>query len=276
MPLPRLLALAVIFAGLLCTPAVAAGPRIVLTGGGDPGRWRAMLERLIHGPEISSVTLLVTSTARTAALCGSGESCYDVDTRTIVTSGTPPPGYTTDEVVAHEYGHHVAAHQRNDPWDAYDWGTKRWASYEGICRGVAAGVLFPGDQDAHYAQNPGEAFADAYRILNGGRGRSPFDGRLAPSSTSLRLLRADVEHPWRGPRVSRRSGVAPARLTIDTPLDGMLSATAPGRRVRIVDAETGRALARGRSRARARICGQEAVRILVSGHGRFRLRIARP
>ncbi|HEY0345335.1 MAG TPA: hypothetical protein VGC59_11835 [Solirubrobacteraceae bacterium] len=274
--MPRLVVLSAAIAGLLCSPAAAAGPRVVLSGGGDPAPWRALLEGLVHGPEISSATLLVTSPARTAALCGGGRSCYDAGAQTIVTSGTPPPGYTVAEIVAHEYGHHVAAHQRNAPWDAYDWGTKRWASYEGVCSGVAAGQLFPGDQGSHYAENPGEAFADAYRVLNGGRGPSPFDPRLAPNGTSLALLRQDIEHPWRGPTTLRRSIAAPARVTVDTPLDGTFVATAPGRRVRILDAATGRVLGSGRSRARARVCGEDAVTVAVSGHARLRLRMARP
>jgi hypothetical protein len=274
--LPRLIALAAVIAGLFCSPAAAAGPRIVLVAGGDPAPWRAMLERLVHGPEIASVTLLVTSPARAAAPCGGAQSCYDHDAQTIITSGTAPPGYTVAEVVAHEYGHHVAAHQRNAPWDAYDWGTKRWASYEGVCAGVAAGRLFPGDQGAHYAENPGEAFADAYRRLNGGRGASPFDPRLAPDATSLALLRQDIEHPWRGPARLHRSVVAPARVTVDTELDGTFTATAPGRRLRILDAATGRVLGSGRSRARARVCGEDAVTVAVSGGGHVRLRMARP
>jgi hypothetical protein len=276
-PLPRLFALAAVIAGLLCSSAAAAaGPRVVLARGGDPAPWRALLEGLVHGPEIASVTLLVTSPARTAALCGAGQSCYDTAAQTIVTSGTPPAGYTVAELVAHEYGHHVAAHQRNAPWDAYDWGTKRWASYEGVCSGVAAGQLYPGDQGAHYAQNPGEAFADAYRILNGGRGASPLDARLAPDARSLVLLRQDIEHPWRGPTILRRRAVAPARVTVDTPLDGTFTAAAPGRRLRILDASTGRVLASGRARARARVCGQDAVTVAVSGQGRVRLRMTRP
>jgi hypothetical protein len=275
-PLPRLIALACVIAGLLCSPAAAAGPRIIVAGGGDPAPWRALLERLVHGSEISTVRLDVTSPAQTAARCGGGESCYDIDSATIITSPTPPAGYTIAEVVAHEYGHHVAASQRNDPWSAYDWGTKRWASYEGVCQGVAAGQLFPGDQGAHYSADPGEAFADAYRILNGGRGVSPFDRRLAPDARALSLLRRDIEHPWRGPRVLHRTGAGPSRVSIDTPLDGTLTVTAAGRRLRILDPANGRVLAAGRSRARARVCGQENVSIAVSGRGRFALRVARP
>lgn len=277
MPLPRLLALVAVIAAALSSPATAAtGPRVVVAAGGDPAPWRALLEGLVHGPEISRVTLLVTSPADTAARCDGGQSCYDVASATIVTSPAPPAGYTIAEVVAHEYGHHVAAHRRNEPWRALDYGTKRWASYEGVCQGVAAGQLFPGDQGAHYAADPGEAFADAYRILNGGRGASPFDARLAPDSTALELLREDVLHPWRGPRTLRRSGAAPARVRVVTPLDGSLEATARGRRVTILDPSTGRALGAGRSRASARVCGQDAVTVAISGRGRFRLRVVRP
>jgi hypothetical protein len=129
----------------------------------------------------------------------------------------------------------VAAHQRNAPWDAYDWGR-----------------------------------------LNGGRGASPFDPRLAPDATSLALLRQNIEHPWRGPARLHRSVVAPARVTVDTELDGTFTATAPGRRLRILDAATGRVLGSGRSRARARVCGQDAVTVAVSGGGHVRLRMARP
>jgi hypothetical protein len=275
-PLPRLFVLAAVIAGLLCSPAAAAGPRVVVDGGGDPAPWRALLEGLVHGPEISSVTLEITSAAQVSARCGGGQSCYDPDSSTITASPTPPAGYTIAEVVAHEYGHHVAAHRRNSPWSAFDWGTKRWASYEGVCQGVAAGQLFPGDQGAHYNQDPGEAFADAYRILNGGHGASPFDKRLAPDAQALALLREDILHPWRGPRPLRRSAVAPARLSISTPLDGTVTASARGRSVSILDPDSGRVLGSGRSRARARVCGQESVTVVVSGQGRFSLRMVRP
>jgi hypothetical protein len=274
-PLLRLFVLTAVLAGLLSSPAWAA-PRVVLDGGGDPAPWRALLEGLVHGPEFSSVTLAVTSAARASAQCGGGESCYDPDSSTIIASRTPPAGYTVAEMVAHEYGHHVAANRRNAPWSAFDWGTKRWASYEGVCQGVAAGQLFPGDQGAHYAADPGEAFADAYRILNGGRGASPFDRRLAPDARALALQRQDVLHPWRGPRTLRRSGAAPARLSIATPLDGTFTARAAARSIQILDPETGRVLASGRSQVRARVCGQERVTVIVSGRGRFGLRMARP
>ncbi|MEA2231328.1 MAG: hypothetical protein QOD83_1144 [Solirubrobacteraceae bacterium] len=274
MPPTRLLALAAIIAGLLSSPAAA--PRVTLTAGGDRAPWVALLDGFVHGPELSTVTLMIATPAEAQARCAGAESCYEPATGTIVAADRAPRGYTIQEMVAHEYGHHIAAAQRNDPWDSYDWGTKRWASYEDVCVGVAAGRFFPGDQGARYAQNPGEAFADAYRILNGGKGASPFDARLAPDSTSLQLLREDIEHPWRGPQTLVRRGLAPARVRIGTQLDGTFTAAAAGRRLKVVDAATGRVLARGRGRVRARICGQDALTVVVSGRGRFRLRMQRP
>src|SRR5207244_4852083 len=35
-----------------------------------------------------------------------------------------------------------------------------------ICARAAHGLAFPGDEGAHYALNPGEAFAETYRMLN--------------------------------------------------------------------------------------------------------------
>ncbi|HEX8159676.1 MAG TPA: hypothetical protein VF526_20020 [Solirubrobacteraceae bacterium] len=272
---PRLLVLAAVIAGLLSCPAAAA-PRVTVAGGGDPAPWIALLNGLVHGAELSTVALVIATPAQAQARCGGAESCYDPETGTIVAADRAPRGYSVREMVAHEYGHHIAATQRNDPWDSYDWGTKRWASYEDVCASVAAGRLFPGDQGAHYGQNPGEAFADAYRILNGGAGPSPFDSSLAPDKTSLQLLREDIERPWRGNRTLVRRGVAPARVRTNTELDGTFTATAPGRGLKVLDAGNGRVLARGRGRVRARVCGQDAVTVVVSGRGRFRLRMQRP
>ena len=69
-------------------------------------------------------------------------------------------------IATHEYGHHVAFNRVNPPWQAVDWGTKRWASYANVCTRTAAGSAYPGDEDGHYLQNPGEAFAETYRLLN--------------------------------------------------------------------------------------------------------------
>ena len=83
------------------------------------------------------------------------------------------PGETTtteasaEGIIAHEYGHHVAASRNNAPWDAVDYGTKRWASYMNVCARTESGEFYPGDEsESNYRLNPGEGFAEAYRVLN--------------------------------------------------------------------------------------------------------------
>lgn len=237
--------------------------------------WGAMVAGLVHGPELRTVTVYVAPVDQVRRECG-GVACYDPHLRYLIVPGSDPgDGHSLAEVVAHEYGHHIAASRSNPPWDSYDWGTKRWASYEDVCARTRAGQLFPGAEGARYAQNPGEGFAEAYRVLNGGHWSGVVDASLAPDATSLQLLREDIVSPWRGPRALVRRGVAPARVRIETGLDGRLTASADGRRLAVRDG-AGRVIARGAGRARATICGQDAVTIDVGGRGPFTLRVAVP
>jgi hypothetical protein len=122
------------------------------------------------------------------------------------------------DIGAHEYGHHIAANRRNDPWDANDWGTKRWASVVGVCTRVAAGSAFPGDEGDHYTLNPGEAFGEAYRFLNIQRGGTwanfPLivDASFAPTADSLASVLTDVQQPWAGPASTSWDGQFSAPL----------------------------------------------------------------
>jgi hypothetical protein len=297
-------ALALALLALVCTaiPAATAapaqrGPAIGFTGtyrsaSGEPVRvalapayghddaavesWGALVAGFVHGPEIRTVTVYVAPPDQVRRECAGAVACYDPGLELLEVPGTDPgDGSSLPEIVAHEYGHHIAANRSNAPWDAYDRGTKRWASYEDVCAEVKAHTLFPGSQGAHYARNPAEAFAESYRVLNGGTWSGVVDGSLAPDATSLALLRADIVTPWRGGRTIVRRGTAPARVRIGTTLDGRLSATAPGRRIVVRDAGNGRVLARG-GRVRATICGQDAVTVAVGGRGPFTLRVTIP
>src|SRR5919201_2056625 len=75
-------------------------------------------------------------------------------------------GVPRDFTIAHEYGHHIASNRVNSPWTALDSGAKRWATYEHVCQGTRQGRLFPGDEDYHYWDNPGEGFAESNAHLN--------------------------------------------------------------------------------------------------------------
>src|SRR6266496_2675347 len=126
------------------------------------------VDQLVHGSEISQVKIYLGPLEEVAILCNSKEvaGCYSPATNEIMTIGEDIDGNTVEEVLTHEYGHHVANHRLNDPWPAIAYGTKRWATYEGVCQKEAAGAAFPGDEGEHYFQNPGESFAESFLHLN--------------------------------------------------------------------------------------------------------------
>ena len=121
----------------------------------------AFLGGLLHGDEMSQLSATVATPVEIRHLCGSGAlACYSPAAEQMSVSGDDaPPGEPPREfVIAHEYGHHVAANRSNRPWSALDRGTKRWATHEGICRGIERREIHPAD----YFENPGEAYAEAY------------------------------------------------------------------------------------------------------------------
>ena len=153
--------------------------------------WANFFAWLYHGSELSKVTIYQAPLDEVRELCGAESAgCYSPSRQILVFPGDVGAGGDAD-IGAHEYGHHIAANRRNDPWDANDWGTKRWATVVGVCSRVAAGTAFPGDEGEHYTLNTGEAFAEAYRFLNIQRGGTwanfPLivDPSFAPTAKSL-------------------------------------------------------------------------------------------
>src|SRR5918999_104854 len=108
--------------------------------------WAEYLASLLHGPELVRVTLYLAPYSEVQALCGfDALACYSGQRELIVAPREDfPEGPTAQAVVAHEYGHHVAANRLNPPWDASGYGTKRWASRIGVCAKTEALTLFPG------------------------------------------------------------------------------------------------------------------------------------
>src|SRR5207247_2773913 len=111
---------------------------------------------------------------------------------------------------------------------------------------TASGELFPGaEEDARYRLNPGEGFAESYRVLNQRRlgvVESPWQvvaQTLYPDATALSLIEQDVLNPWTGPAQSSVTAGLTKRaktrtLSVSTPLDGTFRVTiraAKGERV---------------------------------------------
>jgi hypothetical protein len=69
-----------------------------------------------------------------------------------------------------------------------------------VCTGTVRHLLFPGNEDqsssGHYWDNPGELWAETYRILAGGTSKWVFDPRYAPDKRALAAARRDVLKPW--------------------------------------------------------------------------------
>lgn len=199
-------------------------------------RWADYLASLEHGSELSLVTLYLAPLAEVHQLCSpDAVGCYD-GVR-LVAVGDSSAGVAPTSVVAHEYGHHVAAHRRNPPWNALDWGPKRWSSTAGVCARAAAGTAYPGDEGLHYDLNPGEAFAETYRILNETRAGIAatwpiLDPSFYPSPAALAAVERDVLEPWLVPTTLTVVGRFGARgprtwsLPLSTPLDGELEVVA--------------------------------------------------
>jgi hypothetical protein len=267
-------------------------------------RWADFLASLVHGPELSMLTAYLAPLDQVQAFCGADAlACYSPGSESLVAPGDDPAGgISAEAVVTHEYGHHVAANRSNAPWSAEDYGTKRWASYMQVCSKTRAGQLFPGVETApQYQLNPGEGFAESYRVLNerlAGLAETPWQvvsRTLYPDATALGLLQQDVTAPWTGPTTTRASGRLDVRVrsrttTIGANLDGTLRVTlqAPARaRIALaVLTPSGGRLAGATTTASAptrtlsaTVCGQRTLRLRVirlSGSGTYRLTVARP
>lgn len=239
--------------------------------------------QLYHGDELGQAIVYIAPYAEVQRICGfDAGGCYDPATEKIVLPGVVlPDGTTKETILVHELGHNMARNRLNPPWDAVDWGTKRWATAMNVCARTAAGTAFPGDENANYALNPGEALAESYRVLNFDKQAWPtwtvlapliVDQTFAPTPAALDALKQDVLDPWTAPTVASWSGrvVSAARVVkrvVATPLDGSFSiklTSAPkGAAISLVDTRTGHVLARGTRRVATTICGQRKLTVVV-------------
>jgi hypothetical protein len=258
-----------------------------------PQGWATYLGTLVHGPELSRLTLDLIPLSSVQSLCGlEALACYDPLRQEIFASpedqlGAPP----AKEIVTHEYGHHVANNRNDAPWTALDYGTKRWSSYENICAKAAGGTASPGDEGSHYFQNSGEAFAESYRVLNLQKlglpdsGWNIVDPSFSPDATALTMLEQDVTTPWTGPTESKLRGSfgtgVVRTFTVKTQLDGTLTARLvwPTKaKMRLALYNSGTLVQRGTT-IRYQICGERTLTLKVeriSGRGAFTVNISKP
>jgi hypothetical protein len=254
------------------------------------------LDTRVHGPELGDLSVYVGTPDEIVALCGGDPStvaCYAIDEQRMYVPGESVAGVPVEYAITHEYGHHIASWRSNAPWDALDWGAKRWASAVRVCAWVRQRLLFPGNQGAHYWDDPGEGFADTYAHMHYPQAPWDYNTLMRPSARSMAALREDVLHPWSKPRsrtfhgrLGRRHAKRSfhIRLTLDGDVE--LKLRAPRGTVYEVEAQTrgfaaGHKL-RGGGEFGVEWCRQhqvDKVDLTVrrrSGHGPFALNVSWP
>ena len=267
-----------------------------------PEYWAGFLGNLVHGSELSRLTMYVTTLDDVQAECGERAlGCYGAD-QMVVPGEVAPDGTTPEEIVRHEYGHHIAYNRTNAPWSAIDWGPKNWASAVDVCGRVSRQQAFPGDEGSNYQLNPGEAWAETYRLLveqKAGITTNTWpivDSSFYPSPAALVAAERDVLQPWTTSRTTvyshrfAKKAKKPWLIALTTPLDGdfKASATLPSGSeysVVLVSSNRRKVLKRGEwvgqrvKRLATTVCGQRALFVRVTPNavgGLVRVSVTRP
>ena len=255
------------------------------------------ISSLPHGPELAHLHLYAATGEEITGLCGEGTmACYDPASERMVVSAESEEvgGISRASVIAHEYGHHIANNRAGGIWSAFDEGTLRWSTYERVCERKREGLAFPGNEGAHYWENPGEAFAQSYSQLVDPQSTWNYSPLFAPDPTALRKLREDVVDPveptettWTHGDPGRPGDAAigdalaldPTSVSTElkVPYDGRvrvrLRAGAARFRLSLVDPATGETLAEadpgtgGITRLRYADCGLRSVQLVATPLG---------
>jgi hypothetical protein len=266
-----------------------------------PEGWAEFMAKLTHGPELAQLTTFIVTFDELQEICGARAlGCYGGNR--MVAPGELVEDISPEEVVRHEYGHHIAYHRVNSPWAAIDWGPKRWASAANVCAKVTRREAFPGDEGSNYARNPGEVWAETYRLMDERKvGITTATWPIVassffPTEAMLQAAEQDVLAPWRASRTTTSTHLFGKRgpkvwwIPLTTSLDGNLrvSATLPNagtHEVALVGANRRTVVKRAQwvgqrsKRLEGSICGQRSlfVRVSQSGApGRVRVSVTTP
>ena len=188
-----------------------------------PQRWADYLASLVHGEELASLTAYLAPFDEVQSICGEDAlACYSSQAQTLVAPAENPGADLDDggdrrprvrpprgrEPPQHAVARHRLRHQA-------------LGDHMNVCAPAGDGDVYPGAEDAeHYELNPGEGFAEAYRVLNQQQLGQPLlawqivSPTFFPDTAALQRDRAGRAHavdapddrrasPDRSPRASR-------------------------------------------------------------------------
>ena len=105
----------------LTASADAQPVRVFRSSAPDPGADQALVDflgTLLHGRELGALRVHVAAPAEINETCGGGRvvACYAVGASRMYVPDRAVEGASLEYVLAHEYGHHIAAWRSNAPW----------------------------------------------------------------------------------------------------------------------------------------------------------------
>ena len=246
-------------------------------------RYAEFFASLPHGPELASLRVLILAPEDVPARCGEGmTACYVPRESLLVAPGPALDG----PLLAHEYGHHLAANRLAPGFSSVLMGPPHWASFAHVCAHLRETKIGVG-----WRNEPAEAWADVYARLTYPELPWRLSPVLQPPEAAYAAALADVLTPWRGPReITFRGrfgegGSGVRRFAVPLRLDGEVEVGLEAERALRYDlrATVGRRrsrVARGR-RLRFTACrsGSEATVVSVlrrSGTGPFSVTVRYP
>jgi hypothetical protein len=250
----------------------------------DNQRWIDYLGWLYHSDELSRLTVYMVRPFELPSFCGAtATACYAPALQAMVVPGESSGGWSTDQIVAHEYGHHLANNRINPPWDALSRGTKRWSSYADICLQAQNGTALPGPSGGTHGFTAAEAFAEAFRVTNELRVASSatwpiIDSTFYPNSVAREMIRLDAVKPWTGVSTATTSRFTSYGRRVQAfvsrgPMDGTMTVSlttrsGPKYELQLVDKSTGEVIeqvrtVRGRATFTVTLCGQRSLVVRI-------------
>ena len=203
--------------------------------GADVAGYTAILDGLLHGQEISAVTVTIVPQPSIATQCGAGAAaCYRWSSRGDAVMFVPnlAPAQVRGSLT-HEYGHHVDATRPHLAGAGGLDGTAGWWRARGMATLLAQGQV-AWDYSRGWDRSIAEVFAEDYKLTNlpGETSRIAWLGPPSPAVSDA--IRADLTGPTVAP-------APPAQPPVPPPSAGTRARPSPG-----VGVATGERAAAGR------------------------------